>query len=40
MCKENVKKEELPEKENKKENTKPEGSNWATSAPPGYREEM
>ena len=42
MLKETVKKEELQEsvKENTAENVKPEGSNWSTSTPPGYREEM
>lgn len=40
MCKETVKKEELLEEEKKSEKTKPEGSNWSTSTPPGYREEM
>ena len=42
MLKETVKKEELQEKPKGKsdENTKPEGSNWSTSTPPGYREEM
>ena len=40
MLKETVKKEEVIEKEKPQENTKPEGSNWNTSTPPGYREEM
>ena len=40
MCKETVKKEELLEKEKQQEVKKPEGSNWSTSTPPGYREEM
>ncbi len=40
MCKETVKKEEIIEKEKQPEHTKPEGSNWSTSTPPGYREEM
>ena len=40
MCKETAKKEELLEKEKEAETTKPEGSNWSTSTPPGYREEM
>ena len=40
MCKETVKKEEIPVKEKETEIKKPEGSNWNTSTPPGYREEM
>ncbi len=40
MCKETVKKEEIIENEKQTENIKPEGSNWTTSTPPGYREEM
>ena len=40
MCKETVKKEELKEKEQQVTPQKPEGSNWNTSTPPGYREEM
>lgn len=40
MCKEPVKKEEILEKEKETEIKKPEGSNWNTSTPPGYREEM
>ena len=40
MLKETVKKEETAEKEKQQENVKPEGSNWSTSTPPGYREEM
>ncbi len=42
MYKDPVKKEEIleKEKENRTENKKPEGSNWNTSTPPGYREEM
>lgn len=40
MLKETVKKEETVEKEKQQETVKPEGSNWNTSTPPGYREEM
>ena len=41
MQKETVKKEEIQEKEKQPvEIKKPEGSNWNTSTPPGYREEM
>ena len=36
MCKEPAKKEQ-PKQEKP---AKPEGSNWNTSTPPGYREEM
>ena len=40
MCKETVKKEDLKEKQQELKTPKPEGSNWNTSTPPGYREEM
>ena len=41
MCKETVKKEELKQEQPKQEKTaKPEGSNWSTTTPPGYRQEM
>ncbi len=40
MCKETVKKEEVSEEGKDTKTTKPEGSNWNTSTPPGYREEM
>jgi len=41
MCKETAKKEELLKQEQAKQEktAKPEGSNWSTSTPPGYREE-
>ena len=40
MCKETKKEEQLKQGEKQIENTKPEGSNWSTTTPPGYREEM
>ncbi len=41
MIKENVKEEQAKKEDTKQEKpVKPEGSNWATSTPPGYREEM
>ena len=42
MLKETVKNEELIKRDEQKQEkpVKPEGSNWATSTPPGYREEM
>ena len=40
MLKENIKNSPVEEKEKEAEAKKPEGSNWSTSTPPGYREEM
>ena len=40
MCKETKKEEQEKQEEIQEKPVKPEGSNWATSTPPGYREEM
>ncbi len=40
MCKETKKEEQVKQEEIQGKPEKPEGSNWATSTPPGYREEM
>lgn len=40
MMKENQNKPDVTKEQKQEKPVKPEGSNWATSTPPGYREEM
>ena len=40
MMKENQNKPDVTKEPKQEKTVKPEGSNWATSTPPGYREEM
>lgn len=40
MMKENQNKPDVTKEPKQEKPVKPEGSNWATSTPPGYREEM